>query len=90
MSITIILIAIGAVALIWYIISTIRICEALRKRNIKVNYFLLRLYALKYVNQYKNITKKETGQVGPLFYHWTISIITVLFTAFILIFGKRI
>ncbi len=90
MSIIIILIVIGAVALVWYITSTIRICEALRKRNIKVNYFLLRLYAIKYANQYRNITKEETGKVGPLFYHWIISILIVLVAALILIFGKFI
>ena len=84
-----ILIPIGVLAVLWYILTTMRIYEALRKRGMKVNFPFLKFFILKYVSQYKDITKKETGKVGSLFYHWIISINIALVVA-ILIFINRI
>ena len=64
----------GAVCAIWYVVTSLMIYSALRKRNVKVNFFLLRPLIIKYAGQYKQITRKETGRIGPLFYHWIISI----------------
>ena len=60
-------------ALIFVVVSIIIVSE-LQKRDVKINFFLLRLLLPKYVNQYKKITKNETGKVGALFYYWIISI----------------
>ena len=38
------------------------------KRGVKISFLWLRLYIIKYMHQYKQMTKKETGKVGPLFY----------------------
>ena len=57
-----------------FVVVSILIMNELQKRDIKINFFLLRLLLPKYVNQYKKITKKETGKVGVLFYYWIISI----------------
>jgi hypothetical protein len=62
------------IAIVWFVVSTIRIYDFLRTRNVKVSFILLRLLIFSYVSQYKEITLKETGKVGPLFYHWVVSI----------------
>ena len=51
-----------------FVIFSILIVNELSKRGIKINFFLLRLYIIKYIHQYKKITKQETGEVGPLYY----------------------
>ncbi len=38
------------------------------RRGVKISILWLRLYIFKYMNQYKQMTKAETGKVGPLFY----------------------
>jgi hypothetical protein len=56
------------------IVITMSIVSELKKRNFKINFFFLRLYIPKYVYQYKNMTIKETGKAGNLFYFWITSI----------------
>ena len=85
MSLTTILIAIGLLAIMWYVTTTILIYDALRRRNIKVSFLLLRILILKYTSQYKEITLKERGKVGPLFYHWIISINIALASAILIL-----
>jgi hypothetical protein len=34
----------------------------------------LRLYIIKYIHQYKKISKQETGKIGPLYYPCVISV----------------
>jgi hypothetical protein len=41
-----------------------------------------------YANKYREITKKETGKVSSLFYHWVISINVVLVFAAAAIISK--
>jgi len=59
---------------VFNVVITIIIISELQKRNVKVNFFLLRLYIPKYVHQYKKMTLEETGKAGSLFYYWIISI----------------
>ena len=51
------------------------------KRGVKINFLWLRLYVIKYMHQYKQMTKKETGKVGPLFFPCIASINMVLVLA---------
>ncbi len=51
------------------------------KRGVKINFLWLRLYIIKYMHQYKKMTKKETGKVGPLFYPCIASINMALILA---------
>ena len=44
------------------------------KRGVKISFLWLRLYVIKYMHQYKQMTKEETGKVGPLFYPCIVSI----------------
>jgi len=80
--------SIRAVAVTWHITATIMIYEALRKRSLKVSFIFLRLLAPKYTSQYREITRKETGRTGPLFYHWIVSINTALAAAILLILDQ--
>jgi hypothetical protein len=80
-----VLIAIGLCAVAWYVVSTILICGALRKRGVSVSFVFLRFLILRYASQYREITLKENGKVGPLFYHWIVSINVALVSALVLL-----
>jgi hypothetical protein len=77
-----------AIAVIWHVVATMMIYEALRKRGLKVSFVFLRLLAPKYASQYREITRKETGTTGPLFYHWIVSINTAWVAAILLILDQ--
>ena len=85
---TILAASIGAVAVTWHIAATIMIYEALRKRGRKLSFIFLRLLAPKYASDYKEITRKETGKTGLLFYHWIVSINTAMLAAILLILDQ--
>ena len=76
-------IAIGCVA--WAVVAgllAVRYCE---RRGISVNPVLLSIEMLKCLSQYRKLTRGETGQVGPLFYHYVIPINTALVLVIILV-----
>jgi hypothetical protein len=66
-----------------FVIFSILIVNEVSKRGVKINFFLLRLYIIKYIHQYKKITKKETGKVGPLYYPCVISVNLALIFAIV-------
>jgi hypothetical protein len=74
MSVVVVLVALSVVCVIWNVVTTLIIYDALQRRGIPVSFLWLRMLAPKYASQYKDITKAETGRVGPLFYHWIVSI----------------
>ena len=53
---------------IFFVVFSMMIVHELSKRGVRINFFLLRLYIIKYIHQYRRITKEETGRVGPLYY----------------------
>jgi hypothetical protein len=63
----------GLVSVCWGIVSMIVITSFVAERGTKINYFLYRLYIIKYVNQYKQITEEENGEPGPWFYSFVVS-----------------
>ena len=69
---TFLVLALGFVAL--FIIFSMMIVHQLMKRGVKINFFLLKLYLIKYISQYKRITTEETGKPGPLFYPCIVSV----------------
>jgi hypothetical protein len=71
------------ISVVFGIVFMIMITSNLSKRGIKINYFLLRLYIIKYVHQYRNITIEESGKPGPLFYPFVVSMCLALFFAII-------
>jgi hypothetical protein len=77
----------AVVCVAWYVVATIRIFDDLRRRGEKVNFILIRLLAPWYASRYRELTRKETGRTGGLFYQWVVSInlTAVLIAAAILI-----
>ena len=57
-----------------FVILSMMITHEVSKRGIKINFFLLRLYIIKYVHQYRKLTLEESGRVGPLYYPCIISV----------------
>ena len=55
------------------IVFSMMIVHEVSKRGVKINYFLLRLLIYKYVHQYQQLTRIETGKVGPLYYPCVVS-----------------
>ena len=89
MNITGILIAAAAVCVVWFVIASLCIYDNLRRRGRPVNFLMLRLLLFSYVGQYREITKAENGRVGPLFYHWVVSINTALVLVVVSIIASR-
>ena len=63
----IILVAIVVFGITFVVLAMMMVHEV-SKRGVKINFLWLRLYVLKYMHQYRILTKKESGRVGPLFY----------------------
>ncbi|MCI0481085.1 MAG: hypothetical protein L0213_05810 [Candidatus Dadabacteria bacterium] len=57
----------------WGIVSMINIVSFLSARGVKINWFLIKIMIIKYVSQYEEMTKKETGKAGWWFYSYVIS-----------------
>jgi hypothetical protein len=64
------LVCIGSLSGMYF---TLKITSYLSKRDIKINYWLLRIYMIKYVRQYRKLTIEETGKPGSLFYAFVAS-----------------
>ena len=69
------------VTIICNIVIGILIVDKLSKHGEKINYFLIRMLMPKYVGQYRDITRQESGKTGGLFYAWIISIKLTLLLA---------
>ena len=57
-----------------FVIFAIMIVNEVSKRGVKISFLWLRLYIIKYVHEYRKLTKEETGKVGPLYYPCIISV----------------
>jgi hypothetical protein len=64
-----------------FVIFSMIIVHELSKRGVKIHFILLRLYLIKYIDQYKQITLKETGKVGPLYFPCIASVALALVLA---------
>lgn len=56
------------VSVILAVVFSLMIVHEVSKRGVKINIFWLKLYIIKYIDQYRKLTRTETGQVGPLYY----------------------
>jgi len=64
-----ILLLVAIVSALCGVTSAMMIAAALERRGIAVNWIWLRMLILsKYLGQYRDITSKETGRTGALFY----------------------
>ncbi len=81
MTISNILFAIAVMGLVGGAISAMSIVGALQKRGVKINWLFLKLMILRYLNQYRNITRQETGKTGFLFYTYIFAMNLALIAA---------
>lgn len=70
------------------IVFTIMIVQEVSKRGVKINFFLLRLHLIKYIVQYKQLTRNETGKVGSLYYLCIGSFLAALVFAIIYLIAR--
>ncbi len=55
------------------VVLSMMIVGEVQKRGVKINFLWIRLYIIKYIDQYKKLTRKETGRAGPLYYPCIVS-----------------
>jgi hypothetical protein len=79
----------AACSFVVYLVCSILMVNFLEKRKIKINYWLIRILIWKYVNQYRDITLKETGKIGTLHTIWSISLFLMIASAFGTVFIKK-
>jgi hypothetical protein len=60
------------------VVFSMMIVHEVSKRGVKINFPLLRLYIIKYVHQYGQLTRQETGKAAPLYYLCTGSYMAAL------------
>ena len=54
------------------IISAVLITAYLNKNGLSANIIFWGFYFIRYLNQYKDLTLKDQGKIGPLFYSYII------------------
>ena len=65
---------VGIVSVVAHVVFSMLIVNEVSKRGVKINVPMLRIFIIKYAEQYRQFTKQETGSVGSLFYLWIFSI----------------
>ena len=63
-----ILMFIALICIIWSIVALMLISSKVSRSGTKVHFFLITLLFFRYISVYEDLTKKETGKTGPLFY----------------------
>ncbi len=71
--------ALALVSVVSGVVFSMMIVGEVSKRGVKINFFLLRLFLIKYISEYKRLTTQETGRVGPLYYPCIVSYQLALF-----------
>jgi len=79
MSLAVVFAVVAFASVAWNVVSTIMIVRWLQEKGHKVNFVLIKALAPVYAHHYKRMTLEEAGRVGPLFFHWIISINVTLF-----------
>jgi hypothetical protein len=78
-----VLLGIAFTSIAWSIVSSLVITDALQKRGVKINWIFLRIMIIKYIGQYRDVTRKETGRTGPWFYSYIIAVNVALATVIV-------
>jgi hypothetical protein len=71
----------GLISVMIGIAYFIAIVSFIQQRGVKINWFLIKLYMPRYVSKYREITMRESGRPGPLFYPFIIFMNITLVTA---------
>ena len=80
-----ILIGLLLICAVWAVAASLLIVRDLDKRGIPVSLLWMRLMIFSYLGQYIKITRKETGKIGPLFYHYVAPLNTAVIIAIMMI-----
>ncbi len=64
------LFALGCI--IWSITSLMLMMNKVSRSGTKVRFLLITLLFFRYISVYEDLTRKETGRIGPLVYHFVI------------------
>ncbi len=91
-SINTILIAAAIVCAICASTSAVLLTRVLDQRGLTTPFPLMRLFFFRNVERYKEITRRETGKIGPLFYFYVIFInatLVLIVTALVLMAAAR-
>ena len=84
-----ILIGLMIACVLWASTASVLIARDLVKRGLPVSILWLRLKIFKYLGQYRQITREETGRIGPLFYHYVVPFNLALVLVVVLAFAWR-
>jgi hypothetical protein len=71
-----------------YLVSTILMLKYLQQKGEKINWLWIRLFLFKYVSRYRELTVRETGSPGGLFYTWIASISLALICVILMLIGS--
>ncbi len=75
---------IAILSVLWGVVSALMIAAALQKRGVKINWFWFRvLLVARYLDEYRDLTRRETGRTGPLFYSYVNAMLVALVTAIV-------
>lgn len=72
------------ICVVWAVTSAVLISRYLEQRGYPISFIWFRVMILKYLEQYRQVTREETGRVGPLFYHYVVPLCLALVLAIIL------
>lgn len=64
----------AALFAVWAFVAAICMVGELQRRGVRINWWWIRLYLPKYIHQYRQITRTESGQSGPLWRHFIIPV----------------
>ena len=83
MTLSILFLILTILMAIWAVVAALLITRELDRRGIKTPFIWFRFYVLKNLDRYKEVTRKETGKIGILYYHYIIPINAALVLAII-------
>ena len=81
---TVAVLVVAWVCVVWAVVAALLIAADRRRRGAKVSYVWLRLFILRYLFDYRRMTRQETGRTGLLFYHYVVPLNVALLLSIIL------
>jgi hypothetical protein len=81
MTLSSVLLAVAIVCALTAVVAAVLITAALERRGIDTPYLLIGPYIFRNLARYRDVTRKETGHVGALFYLYVLPINAALVLA---------
>jgi len=79
---------IAMIGVIWGIVSALVMTNFVSKRGVKINVPFFRIFVVKYIYQYSQITKEENGKRSIWFYSYIIAMNCALLSTVVGLFLK--